>query len=463
MKKTNVLVRNLVYILLTVSIFAFAAPMYAQEKIWSLEDCISYALENNIQIKQSEITSKDNKASLLQSKLNLLPTVNANASHSYGWGRSIDLATYSYTDQQTQQNYMSASTEMTLFSGLTNFNAIKRDYFNYLASKYDSDKMRDDISLQIAAAYLQILFSQELLHQAREQVEVTKQHIKRTGKMVEAGTIPKGDMLDIQSQGAMEEVNLINAKNQLDLAYLDLLQLLDMSTSERFEIRKPDLIIKDKPKLYGSEKIYDVAITHLPEIKSAEYLLKSSERELARAHGLRSPTLSIRGSWGTNYSDQIIYTDPGNPKYGETIPFKDQLDNNQNKTLSLSLNIPIFNGYQVGTYVNQAKLQTLYALNNLELQKNTVRKNVEQAYADARAAYETFKANQKSLQASKEAFKYMEQKFNVGIVNSLDYNMAKTQLSRSESDLLQAKYDFIFKTKVLDFYMGRPITLEEYK
>lgn len=460
MRRKSIFFRSLALSFLLTMILGIAGTIYAQE-VWSLEDCINYALDNNIQIKQSELNAESYEDDWQQSKLALLPSLNASASHSYGWGRSIDLATYEYTDKQTQQNYFSASSEVNLFNGLQKFNLIKRDLYNYMASKYDSDKMRDDISLQIAAAYLQILFSKEMVQQAKEQVAVTKLQIERTQKLVDAGTLPRGDLLDIQSQGATEELNLINAQNQLNLAYLDLLQLLDKSMAEKFEIETPKFNIEQEVDLIESEKIYGMAVTHLPEIKSAEYQLMSSERELARARGMRSPTLNLRGTWGTNYSDQIVFSDPSDPDFGEVIPFGTQLDQNQNKTLSLSLSIPIFNGYQVSTYINQSKLNRLNAQYNLELQKNVVRKSVEQAYTDALAAFKAYKATEKSLSAYQEAFKYMEQKFNVGMVNSLDYNVAKSQLTRAESELLSAKYDFIFKSKVLDFYMGIPITLGE--
>ena len=298
--------KNLQLTVLVFSLLFLGFQGISQTEIWTLKNCIDYALDNNIQIKQSELSSDSKEATLLQSKLNLLPSVNGSVSHSYGWGRSVDMATYEYTNQQTTQDYFSISGNVNIFNGFQNINQIRKNKYEYLASKFDSDKMRDDISLMIAAAYLQILFSHELVATSQESVEVTKLQIDRTSKMVEAGTLAMGSLLDIQSQGAAEELNLINAKNQLNLAYLDLQQILDLEATDNFIIDKPQLTIKKEPEILPSMQIYRYALTNLPEIKASEYRLKSSERTFAIAKGNRSPSLSLRAGWGTNYSDQRL-------------------------------------------------------------------------------------------------------------------------------------------------------------
>ena len=302
----------------------------------------------------------------------------------------------------------------------------------------------------------------ELVKTAQDQVDITAQQVARTQKLVDAGTLAKGDLLEIQSQGAREEVNLINAQNQLNLAYLDLLQLLDKPASERFDIEQPIIVIEDASlDLIPSDKVYEYAVINRPEIKSAEYRLESAERALSIAKGSRSPVISLRGGWNTTWSDQIR-EDVFDPE-SSTMAYWDQVkDNNPNKNWGITLSIPIFNGYQVSTFVNQSKLATISAEYDLELTENQIRKTVETAYTDAIAAFKTYQANEKSLESFRESFKYMEQKFNVGLVNSLDYNVAKQQLTKAESDLISAKFDFVFKTKVLDFYMGKTITLDEF-
>lgn len=440
-------------IFISLLIIAISGTVYSQ-KVWSLRDCIDYALENNLQIKKSEITAATNKATLLQQKLNMLPNFNGYVQHGFNWGRSADLITYEIVTEQVQSSYFQLSTSVDLFNGLQNYNSIKQAQLNYMASKYDSDKMRDDISLMLGRNYLNVLFSMELVEKNKAQLEVTEQQIRNTQKFVDAGTLPVGNLLEIQSQGASEEVNLINAQNQLNLAYLDLLQLLELAATEDFKIEIPNLTITKEPDILPSEQIYLFSVLNLPQIKSAELRFKSAERGLDIARGGRSPRVSLSGNINSRYSDRSYGNNP-------LSPFKTQFKDNKNQSLTLQLNIPIFNSFITSTNINRSKLATLNAEYDLQLAKNTVRKSIEQAYSDAIAAYKSYNANIKSVSSFREAFKYMEQKFNVGIENSVNYNLAKMQLSNAESNLLAAKYDYIFKTKILDFYMGNPITLDE--
>ncbi len=444
---------NMRLIMISLLVVAISGTIYSQ-KVWTLRDCIEYALDNNIQIKKSELAAETNKATLLQKKLDLLPSVNGYGQHGFNWGRTADLVTYEIVTQQVQQSYFQVSSNVDIFSGFQKYNAIKQSQFDYMASKYDSDKMRDDISLMLAQNYLNVLFSMELVEKSQAQLDVTQQQIRNTQKFVNAGTLPKGNLLEIQSQFASEEVSLINAKNQLNLAYLDLMQLLELPATENFMIEKPQLKITKELNFLPTDQIYGFSVLHLPQIKSAELRFKSAEKGLAIARGARSPRLALQGSINTRYSDRT---------YGDSplTPFKTQFKDNKQQALTITLNVPIFNGFLTSTNIVRSKIATKTAEYDLQLTKNTVRKNIEQAYSDALAAYKTYNASLKSVSSFREAFKYMEQKFNVGIENSLNYNVSKMQLSAAESDLLAAKYDYIFKSKILDFYMGNPINLDE--
>ncbi len=440
--------------------FISFAPSASAQKKWTLEECIAYALENNIQVKQSRLDMEVNEVRELESKLSLLPGLNAGLSHSFGWGRSVDMATYQYVNTQTQSSYFNLSSDVTLFGGFQKLNTIKQRRANYLASKYASDKIQNDISLTVAGAFLQILFSRELLNNAEEQAAVTQQQIDRTRKLVEAGTLAHGSLLEIQAQGANEDVLVIQAENQYKLAYLDLLQLLELKGDTPFEIEIPELEIGLEPILMPVQQIYSHALGVMPEIKSAEMHLQSSDRALAIAKGSRSPSLSMSAALGTNYSDQIrMSNNPFDPDYERVKPFEDQLRNNRSATLSVRLNIPIFNGYQISSYIAQSHIGLESASHSLEQAKNTLRKSVELAYADALAAHSSFQAREKSLINLLESFKYTEQRFNLGMVNAVDYNIAKNLLSKAESELLSSKYDYIFKLKILDFYLGKELSL----
>ncbi len=446
----------------------------AQNRIWTLEDCIYYAIENNIQIKQSELSIDANENSLLQSKLNLLPSLNASTRYSYSWGRILDQSINAYVDKETQQGNLGVDASMTLFNGLQKQNTIKKDKIDFLASQQDADKMKDDISLLLTQAYLSILFNKEQLKTAREQVETTNSQIERTQKMVEAGTLARGSLLEIQAQKAREELNVVNYENSLSLAYLDLLQILDLPGDTDFDIVVPEIPEEPAPGVDPLNQVYKNALITQPVIKSAELGVESSYKSVAIAKGMRSPTLSLFAGWGTNYSNNqwlsyspYLSVDPEDPNYlvpdpdyQVIMPFGDQFKNNQNRYLGLNLSIPIFNGYQVSTNITQAKINAKNAEYNFELTKNTLRKNIEQAYSDALGAYKSFLATSESLKSFQESFRYTEQKFNVGMANSVDYNIAKNQVTSAKSELIRARYDFLFKTKILDFYQGKPLTLD---
>ncbi len=437
------------------------------QKEWSLEECINYAYENNIEIKKSIINVESASTTLLQSKLELLPNLNGSTSQSYNWGRHINNAGSNlYVTEQTDQTNFGLNSDLTLFNGLQQINTIRKNQFDYLATKYNSDKIRNDMSLNVAAGYLQILFNIELVKNAERQVETSKDQIDRTKKQVEAGAVARGSLYDIQAQGASEEANLVTAQNKLMLAYLDLMQLLDLEANEDFDIEKPDLEIVGTPNLLPAELIYNKSVTLMPEIKSAEYSVLSAERSLAIAKGMRSPRLSVSGSISTIYSRQIkevlgVDTITKSIIYGDPYSFDKQFKDNRNGSVYFGLSIPIFNGHQVTANINQSKMYQETVNLTLQSEKLRLRKNIESAYADATAAYQTYLARKKSVDAFNEAFKYTEEKFNVGMVNSTDYNVSKIQLANAESDLAASKFDYIFKTKILDFYLGKSLTLSD--
>ena len=448
-------------------VLAFGLVTYSitAQKLWTLEECINYAFENNLNIKQSVLNVESADYDVTQSKYNIVPSLNASASQNFGWGRSPDPQTNIYATQQTQNTFFNVSSDVTLFNGLQQLNNIRKAQFDYLAGKYDSDKIRNDISLNIAAAYLLILFNIELVNNSQRQVDISNEQISRTEKQVEAGAVARGSLYDIQAQGAAEEANLIANKNKLMLSYLDLMQLLDIEGTMDFDIEKPNLEITAKPSLLPPEMIFNKSVNIMPEIKGAEVRVESAGRTLAISKGARSPRIFASGSFGTLFSDQILEktgeTPAGIPIYGDTRPFSDQFVDNRDGSVLLGISIPIFNGYQVSTNIKKSKIYYENLNLELELEKNVLRKNIESAYADAIAAYQTYISRQKSVDAFTESFKYIDEKFNVGMVNSTDYNVVKIQLANAEADLASSKFDYIFKTKILDFYLGRSFTLND--
>lgn len=424
--------------------------------IWSLEDCINYALENNLQVKKQSLYNEINEETLKQSKFERLPNLNASAGRSYNFGDKFDIYTSTYEQGTTVSDNYSLSSNVTLFNGFQISNNIKKNELELLASRYDLDYLMDNISLEIATAYLNILYNLETLDISLEQLEVSQEQVNRTKKLVDAGTLAKGSLLDIEAQAASDELEVVNAENNLELAYLTLAQLLDLDSYENLKIEIPDIqLAEDTELIFKVNDVFDYAVMNRPDIKSAEYRLESANKSIDLAKGGRYPSLTLGGYLTTRYSDQTF------DSLGIVVPYGNQLDDNLYKNVGLSLSIPIFNALRTKTNISQAKLNAETYQYDLELAKNNLRKTIQQAYTDAKAALKTYFVTEKTVESLAEAFKYTEQKFNVGLVNSVDYKTAKTNLANAEAQLLLAKYDFVFKETILRFYMGKPLTLNQ--
>ncbi len=437
--------------LILVCLTAVWKPVFSQEKVWSLEDCIKYAIDNNIQIKQQTLQTRMQKNALDQSKLNLLPTINGQASHDYSFGRALDQNTYTFYNQTVQSDYFYLGGRTTVFNGLQNYNTIQRNKYELLAGEQDLQKIMDNVSLSVALAYLQILLNKELVTANENQLDITLQQIEKTKKLVDAGSSARGNLLQIEAQAAQEEVSLVTMRNQLEISYLNLTQLLELETPAGFEIVVPDINVDQNSVVTGNiDEIFSLAVQTRPEIKSSELKLAASEYDLKIAKGSRSPSFSLSHTFGTRYS------------YIKDLPmqsFEDQLKNNKNFGVGLSMNLPILNGWQVNRNISNSKLAVENSQYSLEGTKKQLYKDIQQSYTDAVAALKKYNASMKAVSSSEESFRYTEQKFNVGMITPVDYNAAKTQLLNAQSDMAQAKYEFIFKIKVLDFYKGLPLNL----
>jgi outer membrane protein len=299
---------------------------------------------------------------------------------------------------------------------------------------------------------------------------VTKQQIARTQKLVDAGSLARGALLEIEAQLANEELQLVNNQNRVDLAYLNLYQLLELPISQSFKIDKPLLPeIKANLTMVNSFDIFNNAMTFRPEIRGAQARVESAKKQLLIAKGNYYPSLSFSANYYNNYNNnykRAIYNDNGTPVIGdngsvktEVIPFGDQLKNNKRYGLGLTLSIPIFNKFQIKNGVSNAQLQIMDYEYRLQNSKNVLRKDIEQSYQNALAALKRFVSSEKAVNSMKEAFRYTEEKFSVGMVNSVEYNQSKNNLAKAQSDLIQSKYEYIFRTKILDFYNGVKIEL----
>ena len=451
------------YSLIAVLILLVVFTSASAQETWSLQKCIDYAVQNNIQIKQQTLNSDYYNNQLNQAKYNRLPNLNAVIQNSQDFGRSLTyLNTYANRNSNTSSGNL--STNVTIWSGSTLVNAVRMADMDLRASLEETKKAKDDLILNIAAAYLEILFADELVLVSEDLLKTTQLQIDRTGKLVEAGSLTKGSLLEIEAQFAREELNVVNAQNRLQLAYLGIYQLLELPSTESFKIEKPMLPeIGANLSLLNSMDVFKNAVQLMPAVKGAEFKLESARKQLLIAKGNKLPSLSFGANYYNLYNNQYFYPDTrdatGNINYGGKIPFGDQLKNNNRYGFGVNLNIPIFNHFQARTGVSNAQIQVENTELQLQNTKNILRKDIEQSYTNALAAFKRYVANQKTVISSKEAFRYTEEKFNVGMINSVEYNQSKNNLSKTQSDLLQAKYEYIFRTKILDFYNGTPIEL----
>ncbi len=470
-----------IYFFITVILISMSA---SSQKLWTLEDCINYAYANNIQIKQQSLNVEAAKDNLLQSKAGLLPDINGSASSYYNYGRTVDRFTNEFATDRVRSDNFYLSSSITLFNGFQLLNNIKKSKLDLMSSEYEVEKMKNDISLNVATAYLQVLYSKELLEIAKQQLDITEQQVERTKKLVDAGSVANGSLLDIEAQMATEEMNVVQAQNSVDMNYLTLTQMLELPGKEGFDIEKPLIEVIDSAlSSVDVEKVYNSALAARPEIKSAEIKLESSVKSVAIAKGGRSPVISLGGSFGTGYSDArrevkdiqfyedtIGYTAEASPVYVLTsiptydyslIPYNDQINDNLNKSIGIGISIPLFNNLRITTNISQSKLAAQNAEYNLQLAKNQLRKDIQQAYSDAQAALKKYNAAVKSVDALKESFRYAQQKFDLGMLTSVEYNEAKNKLAKAESDLLQAKYEYVFRIKILDFYQGNTLSFNK--
>ena len=438
---------------LSIILVGFNPSLIQAQQVWSLEKCINYALDNNIKIKQGAIATEYQKNQLQETKFSRLPSLNGQTSQNMNFGRSLTYEN-TYKDINSSETNFGLGVSLPVFQGFQITNNISKLELDLQASVEDLSKAKSDISVNIASTYLEILFAKDLVLVSTNQLEITRLQIKQINEKVEAGSLAKGNLLDIEAQAAGEELNLVNAKNQLQLAKLKLAQLLELSLKESFDIETPSFPeISAQASIVAANEVYNAALLTRPEIKGADLRFQSSKFQLKMAQGLQYPTVNLYANVYDTYNNK--YTD----RDGKNIAFSDQLKNNQRKGVGLQMNIPIFNKFQTKYQIDNARLQVLNTGLELEGAKKLLRSDVETAQTNAIAALNRFTSNQKAVSAMREAFRYSSEKFAVGLVNTVEYNTAKTKLAKAESDLLQAKYEFIFRTKILDFYRGLPLVL----
>jgi outer membrane protein len=413
-------------------------------------------VENNIELRQQVLSVKSAEIDLSTSRNSRLPDLNASAGQNFNFGRSSNMATGVYEANNASSTSLYLSSNTPLFTGFRIPNQIKADELNLSAATEGLKKAKENLELQIVSLYLDVLFKKEILKVYKEQVGLSNLQVEKTQILVESGKVPASQLYDIKAQLAKDELNVTMADNDHALSLLNLSQSLNLPVSGNFDIEEPeigDIINNNISSIIPPDQVYQMALGIKPHVKEAEYRLQSSEKLLKVAQSGYWPTLSLGLSYNNGFNH--IYKS-GYPN--ESI--SNQLKNNQREAIGFSLSIPLFNRFQVRNQVRSARLNIENQSLILDNTKLALYKEIQQAYQSAVAAQSKYTSTIKACDAAEESFKYAEDRYEVGKSTVFEYSEVKTKLLTSKSEQIQAKYDFLFRSKIMDFYQGNPLTIE---
>ena len=470
-------------LLLSALFLSFGLHASAQNDEWTLQECIEYALENNITIKQSQLDVELAEIQISDAVGNFLPSLNASASNSWNTGLTQNVTTGILQTQTTRNFSAGVTAGLTIFDGLRNIKQLQLAKLAKLASEYSLEQMKDDIALFVANAYLQVLFNKENLNIIEAQHEITMEQLERARQLVEAGSLPEGDLLEIRATAANEEQRMIVAENQIKISLISLAQTLLIEDYESFDIAERDYDI------FGNE-ILDVPVSEVIaaaeeeryEVKVAQMNQEIAEKQLEIAEGARWPTFGAFFNYNTRESgagrfiaagldpeepyrqigfveatEEIVVAPNMATEIGNPLPFFEQLQLNDGISYGVQLNVPILNGFNVRNSIKRNEVDVLRSEYQLEQTKLDLEADVYQAYTDAKGAIKAYEAALIALEAQELAYEYATERYNVGLTNAFDFSQSKFNLANAQSELLRAKYDYIFKLKVLELYFGVPI------
>ena len=436
-----------------------APGLFAQtDSIWTLNRCVDYAIQYNLNMKRQELMLQSADQDVKQSKLNLLPNLNGSYEHQLGTGRVLDRGTYEWKNTNVSQGDLGLQSDLVVFDGLQNLNNMKMSKANYLMNMKDFEAMENELMLNVMTNYLNLLRNDELVEVAALNVEVTAQQVERMERLVDVGNEPRGKLLEVKAQ--LSDVKLVQTQaiNAREISRLDLMHLMNITGSVDFQIEKPDFPEPSLADIPSLDSVYEYALNFLPQVKSGEFSIEAQERFLAMQQGQRSPRIYARGMLYSNYSDGLINPldpDPSNPSLD--YPLNEQINNNQYKQVSMGLQIPFFNRWQVQTSIKKAKL----GLQDAEYQHDNtlleLQKDIQQYHTEALSALASYKSAQEAVANNDEAYRFAEERFRVGTGTALEMQQARRQLFESSSEMITSRYVLIFYTKILDFYMGKEI------
>lgn len=475
--------------LFTVALFIclFSPVSYAQQdSVWSLQRCVQYALDHNISIQQNVLNKRLAEYTLKQSQLAQLPSVNASSSLGRSFGRSINPTTNQFVEGDYDFLSLSGNANVLLFGWFQQRNLIKRNKFNLQAAQADLDQLKDDVSLNVATGYLRALLAKEQIYASEKQVDLSKAQVDQTRSFVEAGRLPELNLAQEESQLATDSSNLITAISTYNSSILDLKTLLNLDFATPFDVLAPDVKIEDQIELstMQPEQIYSQARSHFGSVKGSELRVNAAQKGIAAARGALYPQLSLSGqigtNWASNYSEVTGYTITGAAPNGSyipladtlvqvyqptfdyttrTIPLNNQLSNNFRQTIAINLNIPLFNSWQSQYNLRQSQINLATAELNEYNAELTLKQNVYKAYNDAVNSIQKFYAAQRAADAAHRALNFAKKRYDLGLTSTVDFLVTQNSDYTATYNLLSAKYDLIFKLKVIDYYLGKELKL----
>lgn len=459
--------------------------VHAQE-VWSLERCVRHALDNSLLVRNSELAEQFSLVTVNQAKQSRYPSLNANAGSGLNFGRVVNPATNNFETENSFFSNVGLSSGVMLYQGSYLSNSIRQAGLDLDASREDIQQTKNNLALQVALSYLSVLFADENLQNARARQSLSQAQLQQIEKMITAGTRPESERYDVVAQIALDEQDIVGFENDRELNLLGLKQLMLLEPDYPLEVEKPEVSIEGMEAFenYTLGAVYDAALKSQPQIRAQELRVRSAQLGEAIAKANLLPSLSLGGSIGTNYSDldqralgfetvrvptegvyingesALFEIDQEYPTGLETTPLFDQFDNNLGYGVSLNLNIPIYNNRQGKSAIDRAKLATIQQQNDDEQIRQTLKTDIQNALAAARAARKSLEASERAFDAAEIAYNNADRRFALGTINNYDLISARNRLDASRVNRTIAKYDYLFRAKVIEYYLGRGLTLD---
>ncbi len=417
----------------------------------TLKQCINQAVNNNIQVKQSGLSVENAEVNLSQAKSNLLPDLNGNYSYGFNQGRSVDPITNSYINQQLYSSGFGVNSGVIIYNGLRLKNLIQQNTNTLEANKLDFQQAKDNLTLNVILAYLQVLSSEDVLETSKKQLESTQKQVERMSIMVKQGTAGNYQLADLKAQQASEQVNIMTVENNLQQAKLSLCQLLNMTFNPKIQLERNDKNLEMQEYTTSAQSVFKTAQQNLALIKAFGFKIKSAENAIKVAHAGMLPQLSFNANLGSSFSS--LAKDNKN----ENIGYLRQMNNNLGTFAGLNLQVPIFNNFQIKNRVKQAEIALKNTKLDLESNEWQLRQNIEQAWLNMNTTFARYKVLQEQVKYLEESFRAADLRFTNGTINPTELLIIKNNFDRAKINLTQAKYEYAFRTKLLDFYQGKSL------